>query len=98
MLSSTVMQRVRGIIGRSIKKTVNDKRRAAEIHDEALFKDPPAKEEAMPLILICCASLPSATISFADANEANEELADTVACTLSISLEILTSARFAKQS
>jgi len=43
-------------------------------------------------------SLPPATISFADANEANEELADTVACTLSISLEILTSACFAKQS
>jgi len=43
----------------------------------------------MPLILICCTSLPPATISFADANEANEELADTVACTLSISLEII---------
>ena len=80
------------------------KRRAAKIHDEALFKDPPAKEDCpicflpMPLILICCISLQPATISFADANEANEELADSVACTLSISLEILTSARLAKQS
>jgi len=45
------------------------KRRAAELRDEALFKDPPAKEECpicflpMPIQLICCVSLPLATIS-----------------------------------
>jgi TPR repeat protein len=57
------------------------KLRAAELHDEALFKDPPPKEECpicflpMPSKLINCVSLPPATISsvpiqdFADANE-----------------------------
>ena len=45
------------------------KRRAAEIRDEALFKDPPAKEDCpicflpMPKKLICCISLPDATIT-----------------------------------
>jgi len=55
--------------------------RAAELRDEALFKDPPAKEDCpicflpMPVILINCVSLPPATISsvpirdFANANE-----------------------------
>jgi TPR repeat protein len=61
------------------------KRRAAEIYDEALFKDPPAKEDCpicflpMPENLICCISLPPATISSVPVNdyaEANEELAD----------------------
>ena len=62
------------------------KQRAAELHDEALFKDPPAKEDCpicflpMPENLICCISLPPATISsvpiydFVIAN--NEELAN----------------------
>ena len=57
------------------------KLRAAEIRDEALFKDPPPKEDCpicflpMPVQLICCASLPPATIysvpifDFAIANE-----------------------------
>ena len=57
------------------------KRRAAELRDEALFKDPPAKEECpicflpMPTRLISCMALPPATISsvpiddFAEANE-----------------------------
>ena len=57
------------------------KRRAAELRNEALFKDPPAKEECpicflpMPLNFICCVSLPPAAISsvpvydFAVANE-----------------------------
>jgi tetratricopeptide (TPR) repeat protein len=56
------------------------KLRAAELRDEALFKDPPAKEDCpicflpMPVMLICCVSLPSATTSsvpiddFANAN------------------------------
>ena len=56
------------------------KQRAAELRDEALFKDPPDKEDCpicflpMPLKLICCVSLPPATISsvpiydYADAN------------------------------
>ena len=60
------------------------KLRAAELRDEALFKDPPAKEDCpicflpMPAHLICCVSLPPATVSsvpiddFANAN--NEEL------------------------
>jgi tetratricopeptide (TPR) repeat protein len=45
------------------------KRRAAELRDEALFKDPPAKEDCsicflpMPVKLICCVSLPPATIT-----------------------------------
>ena len=43
------------------------KQRAAELHDEALFKNPPAKEDCpicflpMPVNLVCCASLPPAT-------------------------------------
>jgi hypothetical protein len=61
------------------------KQRAAELRDEALFKDPPAKEDCpicflpMPFKLICCISLPPATISSVPINdfaEANEELAD----------------------
>ena len=55
--------------------------RAAELRNKALFKDPPAKEDCpicfipMPSSLICCVSLPPATISsvpiydFANANE-----------------------------
>jgi TPR repeat protein len=44
------------------------KQRAAELRDEALFKHPPAKEDCpicflpMPVRLICCVSLPPATI------------------------------------
>jgi len=61
------------------------KRRAAELRDEALFKDPPAKEDCpicflpMPSNLICCVSLPPATISSVPVNDfaiANEELAN----------------------
>ena len=60
------------------------KQRAAEIRDEALFKDPPAKEDCpicflpMPTKLISCMTLPPATISSVpihDYAEANEELA-----------------------
>jgi hypothetical protein len=60
------------------------KLRAAEIRDEALFKDDPTKEECpicflpMPVKLICCMSLPPATISSVpiyDYAIANEELA-----------------------
>ena len=60
------------------------KMRAAEIRDEALFKDPPPKEDCpicflpMPIKLICCISLPPATISsepIYDFAIANEELA-----------------------
>ena len=59
------------------------KLRAAELRDEALFKDPPAKEDCpicflpMPVRLIACISLPPATISSApiyDYAEANEKL------------------------
>lgn len=45
------------------------KRRAAELRDEALFKDPPPKEDCpicflpMPILSVCCVSLPPATIS-----------------------------------
>jgi hypothetical protein len=57
------------------------KQRAAKLRDEALFKDPPAKEDCpicflpMPKLLLSCISLPPATISslpiydFAKANE-----------------------------
>jgi hypothetical protein len=59
------------------------KQRAAELRDEALFKDPPPKEECpicflpMPNELICCISLPPATIlsiPIRDFAIANEEL------------------------
>ena len=61
------------------------KQRAAELRDEALFKDPPPMEDCpicflpMPIRLICCISLPPATVSsvpisdFADANEELEK-------------------------
>ena len=61
------------------------KRRAAEIRDEALFKDPPLKEDCpicflpMPVKLICCISLPPATITSVQIYDyaiANEELAN----------------------
>jgi hypothetical protein len=61
------------------------KLRAAELSDEALFKDPPPKEDCpicflpMPTDIISCASLPPATIlsvPIYDFAEANEELAD----------------------
>jgi len=57
---------------------------AAELRDEALFKDPPPKEDCpicflpMPTDIISCASLPPATISSLpkyDFAAANEELA-----------------------
>jgi hypothetical protein len=47
------------------KKTC--KLRAAELHEEALFKDPPPKEDCpirflpMPTKLLSCVSLPNAT-------------------------------------
>ena len=59
------------------------KLRAAELRDEALFKDPLAKEDCticflpMPQKLICCISLPPATLSSVpiyDFAKANEEL------------------------
>ena len=46
------------------------KERAAELRDEALFKVPPAKEDCpicflpMPIKVLCCMSLPHATISY----------------------------------
>jgi len=60
------------------------KLRAAVLRDEALFKDPPPKEDCpicflpMPVQLICCMSLPPATVSSVpiyDFVKANEELA-----------------------
>jgi len=61
------------------------RQRVAQLREEALFKDPPAKEECpicfvlMPKRLICCVSLPPATIlsvPIYDFVEANEELKD----------------------
>ena len=61
------------------------KLRAAELRDEALFKDPPPKEDCpicflpMPMKLLCCISLPPATLSsvpIIDFAKANEELVD----------------------
>jgi len=49
--------------------------RAAELRDEALFKEPPAKEDCpicflpMPSRLICCVSLPPATITSVPIND-----------------------------
>jgi hypothetical protein len=56
------------IVGQSTKKPC--KQHAAELHDEALFKEPPPKEDypicflPMPEKLINCVSLPLATLSF----------------------------------
>jgi hypothetical protein len=59
------------------------KLRAAELRDEALFKDPPAKDDCpicflpMPVLLISCLSLPPATIFSVPIYEfaiANDEL------------------------
>jgi tetratricopeptide (TPR) repeat protein len=50
------------------KHKIECKQRAAELRDEALFKDPPAKEDCpicflpMPKVLVSCISLPPATI------------------------------------
>ena len=61
------------------------KQRAAELRDEVLFKDPPAKEDCpicflpLPTRLICCASLPSVTrmsVPIYNLSQANWELAD----------------------
>ena len=61
------------------------KGRAAELRDEALFKDPPPKEDCpicflpMPTKIISCVSLPPATITSVpihDCAEANEEMAN----------------------
>jgi hypothetical protein len=80
-----VTQRVKGRIGRSIKKKHASNDELPSIRDEALFKDPPVKEDClicfipMPIKLICCSSLPPATISsvpIADLAFANEELAE----------------------
>ena len=80
-LSSIATPIARGNIGPSIKKYVNDK--TAELRDEVLFKDPPAKEDIcflpMPLNFIHCISLPPATIASVpiyDYAMANEELAN----------------------
>ena len=61
------------------------KQRAAELRDETLFKDPPAKEECpicflpMPVKLISCVSLPPATVTSVPIDDyatANEEMAN----------------------
>jgi hypothetical protein len=81
-----VLQRyliAKGIIDRSTKKNVSNGQ-LAEL--EALFKEPPAKEDCpicflpMPHKLISCITLQPATISsvpISDFSEANEELANT---------------------
>jgi len=60
------------------------KERAAELRDEALFKDPPSKEDCpicflpMPVTIVSCALLPTATISSVpihDFSNEHEELA-----------------------
>jgi hypothetical protein len=67
------------------KHKIECKQRAAELRDEAVFKDPLAKEDCpicflpMPRRLICCMSLSPATIlsvPIYDFAEANKELAD----------------------
>ena len=64
--SGTAMPIARGIIGRNIKKNASN---GQPSYDEALFKDPPAKDDCpicflpMPEELIACISLPPATIS-----------------------------------
>ena len=81
-LSSIATPTANTSIGRSIKKTC--KLRAAELRDEALFKDPPPKEDCpicflpMPAQLLSCISLPPATKSSVPINDfamTNEGLA-----------------------
>jgi len=66
------------------KHKIECKLRASELRDEALFKDPPPKEDCpicflpMPMKLLCCISLSPATISSVpiyDFAKANVELA-----------------------
>ena len=58
---------VKGIIGQNTKKEC--KQRAEELRDEALFKDPPDKEDCpicflpKPIELLSCVSLPPASVS-----------------------------------
>jgi TPR repeat protein len=70
------------------------KLRSAELRDEALFNDPPPKEDCpicflpMPIKLVCCVSLPPATISsvpiydFVGENKelANEQMEEYFTC------------------
>jgi hypothetical protein len=70
----------KGIIGRCIKKIASNVSLSYSTREE-LFQDPPAKEECpicflpMPLELICCVTLPDATVksvpiyNFGKANE-----------------------------
>ena len=65
------------------ENTKKSKQRAAELRDNALFKNPPAKEDCpicflpMPGYLLCCISLPPATISSVPIyTVANEEFAN----------------------
>jgi hypothetical protein len=57
------------------KHKIKCKERASELRDEALFKDPPAKEDCpicfqpMPMQMICCMSLPPATTSSVPIND-----------------------------
>jgi len=79
--SSIVTPHAKGSIGRPIKYKIECKRCSAELHDEALFKYPLAKEDCpicflpMPAKMICCISLQPATVSsvpiedFANANQ-----------------------------
>jgi hypothetical protein len=74
----------RGSIGQSTRKNVNYKPPSYTLHDEALFKDPPGKEDypicflPMPIRLICCVLLPPVTIlsvPYYNFAKVNEELA-----------------------
>ena len=80
--SSTAIQHVKGIIGRSTKNYVSN---VLPSYVTRLFKDPPSKEDCpicflpMPLKIITCVSLPPATlvsVPIYDFAEVNEELVD----------------------
>ena len=64
--SSIATPNAKGSIGQNIRKNANDEQ-PSYLRDEALFKDPPVKEDCpicflpMPKNLICCVSLPPAT-------------------------------------
>jgi len=82
--SSIAMSIARRTIDHWPKHKKECKLHAAELHDEALFKDPPAKEDCpicflpMPYELLSCMSLPPATTSsvpIVDFAKANEGLA-----------------------
>jgi hypothetical protein len=111
LLSNTTWRCSRTHLPRKTAQFASYKIQAAKLHNVALFKDPPAKEDCpicflpMPYKLISCITLPPATIMSVPVYDfaiANEELADKApevylegVCTPSVSLVMMRSVHFA---